>query len=244
VRRGFTLIELLVVIAIIAILAAILFPVFARAREKARMASCQSNLKELALGVLMYTQDYDERTPGAYGNSTQSTSARPGDVNPTGPISGWGGAGRWWAWADMIYPYVKNDQIYRCPSGSSSTCDYNMNNWASPGSHTGGGRKLAQIERPAEQLMLYDSFGLASCGRAHGYLLDSNGSRKWCYGYPAVDDFNFPGDNTYAANRERHNSGCNYSFMDGHVKWLNNSETYMEGSSSSNPSYQKYWNPT
>jgi prepilin-type processing-associated H-X9-DG protein len=233
-----------VVIAIIAILAAILFPVFARAREKARMASCQSNLKELQLGIVMYTQDHDERTPGAYGNSTQSTSARPGADNPAGPVYGWGGAGSWWMWCDMIYPYVRNLQIYHCPSGSSSRCDYNMNNWASPGSHVSSGKKLALIPKPAEQIALYDSWGLRSCGRAHGYRLDSNGSLPWCYGYPTCDETKFVPGNQYAQNRERHNAGCNYSFMDGHVKWLNNSETYMEGTSSSNPSYQKYWNPT
>ena len=83
-RTGFTLIELLVVIAIIAILAAILFPVFARAREKARTASCQSNLKQLASGCIMYMQDYDECYPQVY------------------PVSGW-------AWDDTIFPYVKSD---------------------------------------------------------------------------------------------------------------------------------------
>jgi len=95
-KQGFTLIELLVVIAIIAILAAILFPVFARAREKARQSSCLSNLKQLGLATLMYTQDYDGRFPaGAY---------NPG----TGYIF----------WYQVIYPYTKNSQIYICPSAS------------------------------------------------------------------------------------------------------------------------------
>ncbi|MCE5219181.1 DUF1559 domain-containing protein [bacterium] len=96
-RRGFTLIELLVVIAIIAILAAILFPVFARAREKARMASCQSNLKQLALGILMYAQDYDSRGPYGY-------YAIPG-----GSIR----------WRNTIDPYLKNTQIFVCPSNQT-----------------------------------------------------------------------------------------------------------------------------
>jgi prepilin-type N-terminal cleavage/methylation domain-containing protein/prepilin-type processing-associated H-X9-DG protein len=96
-RRGFTLIELLVVIAIIAILAAILFPVFARARENARRASCQSNLKQIALGIKQYTQDYDERFP-------------PDDLATTDPTVGLVG------WAGAIQPYVKSEQIFQCPS--------------------------------------------------------------------------------------------------------------------------------
>jgi len=91
--HGFTLIELLVVIAIIAILAAILFPVFSRAREKARQTSCLSNLKQLDLGLIMYTQDYDETyCPFAY-------------VGPTGFQTAF----------DMVNPYIKNAQILLCP---------------------------------------------------------------------------------------------------------------------------------
>ena len=93
--EGFTLIELLVVIAIIAILAAILFPVFARARENARRASCQSNLKQIALGVMQYTQDYDEQFPKI---STPVAAAPPH------------------GWADTIQPYLKSVQIFKCPS--------------------------------------------------------------------------------------------------------------------------------
>src|SRR5437763_14058162 len=89
--QGFTLIELLVVIAIIAILAAILFPVFGRARENARRSSCQSNLKQLGLGFLQYIQDNDELYPKSTGDAGQ----------------GWGG---------RIFPYVKNTQVFKCPS--------------------------------------------------------------------------------------------------------------------------------
>lgn len=99
-RRGFTLIELLVVIAIIAILAAILFPVFARAREKARQSSCQSNEKQLALAILMYAQDYDERLAGHCDNG--------------GPALG--GIQDCWIGDSVIQPYVKNTQIRTCPS--------------------------------------------------------------------------------------------------------------------------------
>src|SRR6186997_2874835 len=101
-RKGFTLIELLVVIAIIAILAAILFPVFARARENARRSSCQSNLKQLGLGFAQYTQDYDERLP-EFSNG-----------NPvTGPFAFDG-------WGNSIQSYVKSYQILKCPSGARS----------------------------------------------------------------------------------------------------------------------------
>src|SRR5215813_7747387 len=120
-RRGFTLIELLVVIAIIAILAAILFPVFAQAREKARAISCVSNVRQQATAILMYSQDYDELYPLAFGYD-------PG-------VGGWGWNFRMpvplsWAvpvnaranaatscWANSCAPYIKNNQIITCPSG-------------------------------------------------------------------------------------------------------------------------------
>jgi prepilin-type N-terminal cleavage/methylation domain-containing protein/prepilin-type processing-associated H-X9-DG protein len=102
--NAFTLIELLIVIAIIAILASILFPVFARARENARRSSCQSNLKQIGLGLLQYVQDYDEVLPStAYGNSSGSPET-------------------YYRWQDAIYPYVKSEQIFWCPSdGTAST---------------------------------------------------------------------------------------------------------------------------
>src|SRR6195256_2934245 len=101
-RRGFTLIELLVVIAIIAILAAILFPVFAQARAKARQASCTSNVKQMSLGVMMYIQDYDETFPfWNWGDSYGSGTLHPNHFESF--------------WANAIYPYVKNGQVYTCP---------------------------------------------------------------------------------------------------------------------------------
>jgi prepilin-type N-terminal cleavage/methylation domain-containing protein/prepilin-type processing-associated H-X9-DG protein len=106
-KRAFTLIELLVVIAIIAILASILFPVFSRARESARRASCQSNMKQIILAYSMYSQDYDETTVPVY---TIGTGA--------GPITGVGGNSNYY-WPDILYPYVKNNQVFKCPSSDS-----------------------------------------------------------------------------------------------------------------------------
>ena len=105
--KAFTLIELLVVIAIIAILAAILFPVFAKAREKARQTTCLSNLKQIGLGIMQYTQDYDEHFPCVRMNSTAN----------------WGG-GNAYEWRWEINPYVKSVQVFACPSNSASS-NYN-----------------------------------------------------------------------------------------------------------------------
>ena len=106
-KRGFTLIELLVVIAIIAILAAILFPVFAQAREKARQASCQSNLKQIGLAFKMYVQDYDEKWP----QSSPIPCCSNGRLGSTGKDFGFNG----WV-SNALIPYTKNQQIYICPS--------------------------------------------------------------------------------------------------------------------------------
>src|SRR5438132_13324872 len=107
-RRGFTLIELLVVIAIIAILAAILFPVFAQARDKARQTTCVSNAKQIALALMQYQQDYDERFV-------------PTRFTIPGPAQGvCDGGTRIQPWSETIQPYVKNEGVVQCPSDGGS----------------------------------------------------------------------------------------------------------------------------
>lgn len=141
--RAFTLIELLVVIAIIAILAAILFPVFARARESARRSSCSSNMKQLGLGLLQYTQDNDEKFPGA-------------DCYLTANNRG--------GWASAIYPYVKSSQVYVCPDDSTANrkVSYAMNFAVfngTPGSYAEnrGGMNVAKFVAPSLTDLLYEA---------------------------------------------------------------------------------------
>ena len=110
--QAFTLIELLVVIAIIAILAAILFPVFARARENARRSSCSSNLKQIGLGIMQYIQDYDEKYPITNSVGELSNTIPPNNGGYYDPYWNYG------SWRYVVHPYVKSTQLYRCPSSS------------------------------------------------------------------------------------------------------------------------------
>jgi prepilin-type N-terminal cleavage/methylation domain-containing protein/prepilin-type processing-associated H-X9-DG protein len=150
-RRAFTLIELLVVIAIIAILAAILFPVFAQAREKARAISCLSNSKEIGLGIIQYTQDYDEMMP----METNPSSYAPYDTE--------------------IMPYVKSIQIFRCPddsSGNNPARSYAANlDWNNKGgaraAETPFSNTLAAETSPATSIMLAER-QQAGCGTVGG----------------------------------------------------------------------------
>ena len=196
-RKGFTLIELLVVIAIIAILAAILFPVFARAREKAREATCLSNMKQITLGILMYSQDYD----GYYPMSRYSVSGMySGNVY----------------WARAVDPYIKagvkdaswtggNYSIWQCPSrgvtpawynGAYSDYAINVRLARYPGYLT----NEAQVSSPSLTMLITEGQYQHSNGNTYGWY-ESWGFREGS-----------------ARSRYDHNERCNVGFADGHAK--------------------------
>jgi prepilin-type N-terminal cleavage/methylation domain-containing protein/prepilin-type processing-associated H-X9-DG protein len=204
-RRGFTLIELLVVIAIIAILAAILFPVFARAREKARQSSCLSNEKQIDLAVLMYAQDYDERIVNAVSSHAPDYC---GDPNRS----------QWW-WRLMVAPYIKNTQIYICPSDSIAGCQiYGL----SPNAYN---QKLSAFNTPADTALLGEAASWPQT--PPGDRLDPTswgnptGGAHWQIGWPGSGPYE--GTGCGACTRRPyavHNGGLNVAYVDGHTKWL------------------------
>jgi prepilin-type N-terminal cleavage/methylation domain-containing protein/prepilin-type processing-associated H-X9-DG protein len=147
-RKGFTLIELLVVIAIIAILAAILFPVFAKAREKARQSACTSNLKQIGLAVNQYKQDYDETYP------LSASTAGDGGTR----IDQYGV--RRFFWQDILEPYVKSEQVYHCPSGERypGLCCIAVAGSYHPSAEMGLGPKDSAVPVPSSTFMIADGW--------------------------------------------------------------------------------------
>lgn len=249
-KSAFTLIELLVVIAIIAILAAILFPVFAQAREKARQTSCLSNLKQLGLAVTMYVQDYDENYPKASFWNTNTAFSN------------------FYLWSSQlcVQPYIKNTGIYKCPSdafpaghnaafyglpanrnplpisymANAITPFYPMFGVDKPqglmpvgpeyGSGYPGATTLAAVPAPADMVMLAEGRleyyqGIYGCGEWLNNEID------WCYVTEDVtqqfiiDYFTLatPSDPWYRSWR-RHSGGSNVAFADGHSKSLRPSD--------------------
>lgn len=180
-RRGFTLIELLVVIAIIAILAAILFPVFARAREKARQTSCLSNIKQITLAVLSYVQDYDETL--FYIHHYDQL----------------GDGGRLMYPCIRVMPYVKNEQVFLCPSRKGSIYTDYAWNYAYHGI-CNYAYSLGQFRKPAEFMVVMDGTNYCFHHHTHTNNTGTPGS------YSAAID-------------PRHNDGVNIGFLDGHAKW-------------------------
>jgi prepilin-type N-terminal cleavage/methylation domain-containing protein/prepilin-type processing-associated H-X9-DG protein len=196
-RRGFTLIELLVVIAIIAILAAILFPVFAKAREKARQASCQSNLKQIALALLQYNNDYDET----------NLRRRPFSTAPQSEF--------WWT---VLQPYVKNTQLFLCPSypwngGWCTGCTGDScrpNNTRSYDMGNGGLRNMSHGPRESEIQAATTTMWVMDCYCEYNVNpIATQYSVGW-----------FLNANLGKVNVFRHNDGLNACYVDGHVKWV------------------------
>jgi prepilin-type N-terminal cleavage/methylation domain-containing protein/prepilin-type processing-associated H-X9-DG protein len=216
-RRGFTLIELLVVIAIIAILASILFPVFARARENARRSSCASNLKQIGLGIMQYTQDYDEKMV----------------------LVGSVGGGCSTPWQDRVQPYTKSTQVFRCPSNTHNKAadevpcsSLNLSaNYIANGTwyaFNNSGSDTFGFSRPMDQVAWNDTaspivpMALSRILQpAQSIMLAEFDSTP---GAPAIST-------TTYLNLTNHLTTSNYLFCDGHVKSLKPTATHPSGTS-------------
>ena len=244
-KKGFTLIELLVVIAIIAILAAILFPVFSKAREKARQASCLSNEKQIGLAMMMYLDDYDSTYPMAFpelptvgegiptlsSSVNNSTSVPSGnflvDTDQSGIMSH---CGHYLTWMDAIFPYLKNINVFTCPDAVQKTAPsygysaafggyghvyYQGGSSAVPTSET-------EVASPANVILVVDEnlwYDLFSCPA--DVWLARNGDLSYT---PVGGSGTALGYNPFAI----HSNGANCVFADGHAKWVNDMDSNFD----------------
>jgi prepilin-type N-terminal cleavage/methylation domain-containing protein/prepilin-type processing-associated H-X9-DG protein len=210
-KPGFTLIELLVVIAIIAILAAILFPVFARARENARRASCLSNVKQMGLAFAQYTQDYDEHyPPNSWRCGTGANDCAPQGYN----------TGQTVLWYHALHPYLKSYQIYNCPSDAVAHQNVSASGLIiySSASSYGWNTYTTGTSYPADLHTPFDKAALASIEDVSGTLLLSEGTYYRTGGYPPTTGQ--PNIDNESQVLERHFDGTNILFADNHAKWL------------------------
>ena len=211
-RRGFTLIELLVVIAIIAILAAILFPVFARAREKARQSTCLSNVKQLNLGIMMYAQDYDEVLPAYRWNQEPPSSVWVDRDNSAATNRHF--------WAQLVVPYVMNDDIFFCPTQPWDSQTYQSGTQKRYLNYAYNGCmhrvKMALVRNPAQKIIIGDVGYIDTSKTPRGYLenwfVRSSPGTEWRQFF-------------WWANL--HNGGGNYAYADGHAKWLSETDASL-----------------
>jgi len=217
---AFTLIELLVVIAIIAILAAILFPVFAQARDKARQTACLSNMKQIGTGLMMYTQDYDEALPGC-DNAQEGFNLPLGFMDPGSPRN----------WAREVQPYVKNLGVFMCPSATprSDLPDGPTSGYRETTDPKGGNtnyllngvtanRPLAEIPAPANTVYLSEYNFLSRTAQERPLRTDAN-AYVWTNAVSSPYLGNY-GQFNHQYYTIRHNGGGNYLFSDGHAKWV------------------------
>jgi prepilin-type N-terminal cleavage/methylation domain-containing protein/prepilin-type processing-associated H-X9-DG protein len=241
-RRGFTLIELLVVIAIIMILAAILFPAFARARENARRTSCQSNLKQIGLGMMQYTQDYDERFPMMRAPNGQFIKVGTGEPVSSCPTSATDCVRVYWM--DTIHPYVKSSQLFNDPSNHNNYFD-GCKFLAGVGTGGEGTKCAPQFQSTFKQPYTYEGPAQRAIDIDGGTRSGREGVMYGCHDSvcqqtapsTSVAEFPFPAEKMMVAESAyalltlpslkycgnlaaRHFDGINIAYMDGHVKWV------------------------